>query len=81
MILAGFSTFSQAQMIFFAGIIFATLYGAVRIMSLLALVMWSLMLISIVGVMNYNLDMLYFWFALMLEAISLALGIAVKSLY
>lgn len=76
-----FDTFSQAQMIFLSLIMFSTLFGAIRLMSLVGIATWVFAAISLVGVMAFDLDMIYFWFMLILAFISLAVGSSVKVFY
>lgn len=68
-------------MIFISMIMFTTLFGAIRLLSLVAIVMWVFSGIALIGVMEFDLEMIYFWFTLMLTFISLAIGSSVRVLY
>lgn len=76
-----FDTFSQAQMIFLSLMMFTTLFAAIRLISLVAVATWVFAAISLVGVMAFELDIIYFWFMLILVFISLAVGSSVKVIY
>lgn len=75
-----FDTFSQAQMIFLSLMMFTTLFAAIRLISLVGVVSWVFAAISLVGVMAFELEMIYFWFMLILTFIALAVGSYAKAM-
>lgn len=76
-----FGTFTQAQMIFIGLLMFSLIYAGISLRAPVAIVSWMFNMIAIIGVMAFNLDMIYFWFMTILTVISIAIAITVTAFY
>lgn len=76
-----FNGFSQAQMIFLTGFLFILLFAGIRILSLVSTVAWIFAAIALVGVMAFNMEMITFWFAVIVNIVSIGVGMAVRVFY
>lgn len=73
--------FSQAETLFLSVIMFTYLFAGVRLRSLISTVAWSFSAIALIGVMAFELQLIYFWFMLILNTIAIAISSYVYTFY
>jgi hypothetical protein len=76
-----FETLTTAESIFFSIIVATTLYGSIKLKSLIGITAWTFNIITLIGVLQFELEMIYFWFTLIIVAISLVVASTVKASY
>lgn len=76
-----FGSFSQGQFMFLGFFLLTLLYAGIRMVSLVAIVSWSFTAISLIGVMEYSLDMIYFWFTAMITVIAISIAMGIRTIY
>lgn len=72
-----FETLTQAQAIFISSIILAVLFAGIQLRSLVVLSAWSFMGFALVGVMAFGMPIIYFWYMVVISALSVAISMVV----
>lgn len=76
-----FGTFSQGQFMFLAFFTLTLLYAGIRMVSLVAIVAWAFTAIALIGVMEFNLEMIYYWFTSVLTVVAICISMGIRTMY
>lgn len=68
-------------MMFFSFIIFTLVYGSIKLRSVVSMVSTSLTVIVLVGIMQFDLALNFFWYMLILNVIAIAVSVIVSVQY
>lgn len=74
-----FAEFTTPQMIFISAIAIGLLYASIRLYSAISMLSWGFSMITLVGVMEYGLEIEYFWISLIFVVFALMISMIIYS--
>lgn len=79
--LQSFGDFTQAQMLFFSIITLTLVYASISLRSVVSMVTTTLTIVVLVGVMQFDLALEYFWYMLIINFVALSVSVIVSVQY
>lgn len=78
---ASLTDMGNSDVIFISAILFIILWAGIRLRSAVTVVSWMFMAITLVGILAFDLEMIYFWISFIIAIMSVCISLVVAAFY